>query len=154
MQLFLRSTLACLILSVVMGCGKGGNVPGGSATPTAGDTSEKERISFLKQYGISYHNHMDAMDVGPSKADDLASYMENDERLLKPLRSGEYVLIWGVKLPDQKGAYKGAGDLVLGYLKDVPAKGGPVLMGDGKVVQMTAEEFKKAKLAQPALTKE
>jgi hypothetical protein len=153
----LRTATVCFLLSLALGCGKGGDAPaGGGSTdkPKTGDASDKEKSSYLKQYGIAYLNHMDTMDIGPSKADDLATYVEKDVRLLKPLRAGEYVLIWDVTVPDQKNGYKGAGDLVLGYVKDVPTKGGPVLLGDGKVVQMTAEEFSKAKKAMPSPKKD
>jgi hypothetical protein len=153
MKLSLRFTSLGLLLVLLTGCGKGASAPGSSgaaANQPAGDSAEKQQKAFLEQYGVAYRNHMDTMDAGPSKADDLADFLEKSERLLQPLRSGEYVLIWDVKLPDQKNNYKGAGDLVLGYVKDVPTKGGPVLMGDGKVVQMTPEGFKKAKLATPS----
>jgi hypothetical protein len=57
------------------------------------------------------------------------------------LKSGDFILIYSVKLADIKDP------LVLGYEKDAPTKGGLVLMTDGKVVALTAAEFKKAKLA-------
>ncbi len=38
----------------------------------------------------------------------------------------------------------GTSNTVLAYAKDVPEKGGWVLMGDGTARQMTPEEFKKA----------
>lgn len=39
--------------------------------------------------------------------------------------------------------------VVLAYRKDMPTRGGLVLMGDGKVVEMTAEDFRKATPAKP-----
>lgn len=197
----LSSLWPCFLLSVAIGCSKGGDAPSSSAgarKQTTSDAGEKEQIvqsnhkewgvdsfskgplpilsdrAYMQQCGIAYLNHVDAKGIGPSNADDLvaylgnlegllqrerpletagrlhAAYLENLERLLQLLRSGDYVLIWDMKLPDHKNGYKGAGDLVLGYIKNVPTKGGPVLMGDGKVVQMTADEFKKAKMATPA----
>jgi hypothetical protein len=151
-----RAALGCVLI-LIIGCGKGSDAPGSGASgdkQSCDAAAEKQKREYLQQYGIAYRNHMDTMDIGPSKADDLASYMENDERLLKPLRTGDYVLIYDVKLPDEKNAYKGAADLVLGYVKDVPTKGGPVLMGDGKVIQMSPEEFKKAKKATPTPKKD
>ena len=52
------------------------------------------------------------------------------------LQKGEYVAVWGV-------ADKDAGTL-LAYQKDVPTKGGAVLMADGTVKTMTADEWKAA----------
>jgi hypothetical protein len=117
----------------------------------AGCTSEsdKQMTNNLKQFGLAYLNYNDSMGAGPSKADDLAPFVENDQKLLNILKSGEIVLIYDVKLGPKEGA-----DVVLGYVKDAPTKGGPVLMGDGKVVRMTADELKKAKMAKPAEKKE
>jgi hypothetical protein len=53
------------------------------------------------------------------------------------LQKGEYIAVWGVNGKD-------AGTL-LAYQKDVPTKGGAVLMADGTVKTMTADEFKAAK---------
>jgi hypothetical protein len=60
------------------------------------------------------------------------------------LEDGHCVLIWGAdpaKTPDQAGT-------VLGYEKETPSQGGYVLMMDGTVKKMTAEEFQAARKAQ------
>jgi hypothetical protein len=53
------------------------------------------------------------------------------------LKQGKYVVVWGVKDKDS--------GTVLAYEKDAPTKGGAVLMADGTVREMTADELKAAK---------
>ncbi len=155
MNSLLRTVGGCLILTLALGCGKGGgdaavgSGKGGSEKP-ASESADKKTIAELKQFGIAYQNYNDTMNAGPSKIDDLSAYVENDPRLLNRVKSGDLILIWDVTLPNPKA---GEG-LVLGYAKEVPDKGGPVLLGDGKVVEMKADEFKKAKKATPTPKKD
>jgi len=56
------------------------------------------------------------------------------------LRSGEIVYVWGASLSsDPSGSSK-----VIAHEKKAPSEGGWVLMQDGKVKQMTADEFRSA----------
>ncbi len=95
----------------------------------------------LKQIGLAYHNYHDANNKGPAKADDLGPYVENDKALLGHLKEGRVVFFYGVKITDMT---EGTSNTVLAHEKDVPKNGGLVLMGDGAVKKMTAEEFKDA----------
>lgn len=97
----------------------------------------------LKQIGLAYHNMNDATNKAPAKAKDLAPYFENSKKLLDFLESGQIVFYYNVRL--QKilvGA--GLSNTVLAHVKDVPTKGGLVLMADGSVRKMSPAEFKKA----------
>ncbi|HTK78257.1 MAG TPA: hypothetical protein VL371_23550, partial [Gemmataceae bacterium] len=55
---------------------------------------------------------------------------------LRALNSGKYVGVWGVSGKDSS--------TVLAYAKDAPAQGGAVLMADGSVKNMSAEEAQAA----------
>jgi hypothetical protein len=57
------------------------------------------------------------------------------------LRNGDLLLYWGVGLSDGPEAP----GTVLAYGKEVPEKGGDVLMQDGSTKTITAEEFKSAR---------
>jgi len=100
----------------------------------------------LKQIGLAYHNCHNATNKAPAKAEDLAPYFENDKRLLGLLKNKDIVFIYGVKLTEMTD---GTSNTVLAYDKDVPAKGGFVLYGDGSTKKLTADEFKKAIVAKP-----
>ena len=97
----------------------------------------------LRQIGVAYHNHFDATMRAPAKAKDLAPYFENSKRLLNFLESGQIVFPYNVRLTQIINT-TGASKTVLAYEKNVPAKGGWVLLADASARKMTAEEFKKA----------
>ncbi len=101
----------------------------------------------LKQIGLAFHNHCDAIAKAPTKGADLAPYLENNKRILDLLASGEIVFLYGVSVQDLVKSGKGLSKIVIGYEKVVPTKGGYVLFGDGSVKKMTPEEFKQAPLA-------
>jgi hypothetical protein len=103
-----------------------------------------KRQNDLKQIGIAYHAYNDANAKGPAKAADLAPFFENDKRLLGLLENKDIVFIFGVGLRDMTD---GTANTVLAYEKDVPTKGGYVLMGDATTKMMTADDFKKAIVA-------
>ena len=56
------------------------------------------------------------------------------------IKSKEVLVYWGVGISDGPEA----ASTVLAYHKDVPEKGGEVLMQDGTAKKMTAEEFQAA----------
>ncbi len=105
-----------------------------------------KRSNQLKQIGLAYHNYIDAFGQAPTKVDDLKNYMEGGNDAYKAMANGDYVVLWGVSIPEMTA---GASNTVLGYEKDVPTKGGLVLMGDAFVREMSADEFKNAPKATP-----
>jgi hypothetical protein len=62
-------------------------------------------------------------------------------KLYEAVEAGQIVVFWGA---DPARAPGGASNTVLAYDKDVPEKGGVVVMLSGTPGNMTAEEFKKA----------
>jgi hypothetical protein len=58
------------------------------------------------------------------------------------VEKGEIVVVWGTTVAGEGG---GGGTGVVAYEKSAPDSGGAVLLQDGTVKQMTAEEFKSAK---------
>jgi hypothetical protein len=137
--------LAGLLAAGCSGRGTTGD-SGPSGAPDSGD-ARKPRVSEidLKRIGLAYQNHVDAKTKGPAKADDLGPYLENDKRLLDLLISGEIVFSYNVNYAAMSEF--GVPATVLAYVKDVPEKGGWVLMGDATPKKMSADEFKKAHIA-------
>src|SRR4051812_1629846 len=86
---------------------------------TAGCTARnnKQLENDLKQIGIAYHNHCDATRKAPEKADDLAPYLENDQRILGLLRSGAIVFQYGVSLIEMT-QQEGSALTILAYAKE------------------------------------
>jgi hypothetical protein len=98
----------------------------------------------LKQIGLAYHTYLADTNKAPAKAKDLASYLDNDKRILGLLDNEDVVFFFNVTTTQMRS---GTSKTVLAYEKDVPSKGGVVLMGDGSVKTMPPEEFRKATLA-------
>lgn len=72
----------------------------------------------------------------PRKAEDLRIYENAHPQGYAVVKSGEVVVNWGAGPADSSA--------VLAYQKEVPSSGGWVLLQNGKVKQMTADEFKAA----------
>ena len=118
------------------GCGGGG----GSADPK----TQKE----LADLGAIYHSHNEGMrGKAPTKVEDLAPYAADHKAGYEALKAGKYEFVWNVPL--QAMMKTGTDKVVLAYEKDVPTKGGAVVMADGSVKKMTADEFQKSPKATP-----
>jgi hypothetical protein len=106
-------------------------------------SQQQQMMNNLKQLGLAYHNCHDAMQRGPQ------SWVEAEQNGLPAQVSAElqnrgYVVHWGVKFKDVLG---GTSNFIAAYPPDAATAGGAVLLLDGAVMQMTAQEFND-KLAQ------
>jgi hypothetical protein len=95
----------------------------------------------LKQIGLAYHLCIDGTGRPPAKAEDLAPFMCNDKRLVDLLKNEDIVFFYRVGIAQMTN---GTSKTILAYDKEVPDKGGLVLMGDGSVQKLSVDEFKKA----------
>lgn len=81
----------------------------------------------------------------PTKLADLAATQSMYPRGFEALKSGEIVVLWGAPIAGEGAASEGgAPQAVLAHEKNAPAEGGYVLLQDGTVKPMTADEFKAA----------
>jgi hypothetical protein len=74
----------------------------------------------------------------PAKPEDLTDHEDALPNAIQPVRDGQIVVVWRV-------GYSPGSNGVLAYQKDAPANGGKVLLRNGTVKDMTAEEFRAAK---------
>jgi hypothetical protein len=119
--------LLFLVLPVLaVGCG------GGPPPTLAPQNATLAQIHQLYEHYIK--NHQKA----PSQMSDLAKpqYEGIYPVAVAALKQGKFVIVWGVNSKDS--------GTVLAYEKDAPTKGGAVLMADGSVKDMTAEQLKAA----------
>jgi hypothetical protein len=100
----------------------------------------------FRTIGLAYHGYHAANQRGPSKAEDLAKFLQNDKRLLGFLKSGKITFIYGVGIDDMPA---GTSATVIAHDRGIARTGGLALLGDGSVRKMTAEQFKKATIASP-----
>lgn len=142
MKTWNRSFAVLFIMAAVAGCGGSSNTP-----PTAERTEEmhlEQVAEMLREYQLTHGS--------PPKT--LKQLRANPGAALggfELVNSGDIIVVLGATLPDTKEEAGGSPDQgVLAYGKDVPTKGGPVLLLNRTVRPMTADEFKAAPQAKPA----
>jgi len=118
-----------LTMIVQVGCDSSGPVPG-----------SREEFT-ISQVGTIFRMRQRAQKPPPKGIKDIESQQAVNAAAVAAIKSGDVIVNWGVGLADDSDA----ASTVLAYQKDVPEKGGEVLMQDGKAKNMTAEEFKAAK---------
>jgi hypothetical protein len=110
-----------------------------------------KRSNRLKAVGLAYINYCDDnRGEGPAGPADLQKYVSEFPEVSQALQNGDIVVYWNIRVPADL-LQQGTSNTVLAYEKDVPAKGGMVLMADGSVREMTAQEFQTAPKAAPAV---
>src|SRR3984957_14424350 len=97
------------------------------------------------QLALDDHNFVDTNHNPPATLDEFVAFFEKNYGagpVTSDLKSGKYVIFLDVtftKLTD------GTVNTVLGYESSVPTSGGPVVMADTSVRDMTAADFAAAK---------
>jgi hypothetical protein len=120
------AVVAFMIAPVAGGCGGG---PQSSGPSSAKDKLE-EVAQMLKTVAADKQGP-------PAKPADLAAVDPYLPTSASDLRSGELVYLWGATLSP-------GGTAVVAYEKKAPTDGGWVLLQDGTVKQMTAQDFQAA----------
>jgi hypothetical protein len=156
------ATVLCLVLVV-------GLTPGckrkTASTSTTEETGPKKSIPFTKTYPpkkggvartidlakvkndlrqivLSYLNYMDSTGRPPAKADDLAPYLDNNQRLIKLIKDGDIVVGWRSTFGQMT---EGTSNTILVYEKESDGQGMRVVaMADGEVKTLNEDDFAKA----------
>lgn len=131
------------LMSVSGGCG------GGGAKVT--EVQKDLRGSALTNLGAMYAEYQMNTGKPPQNHQILNEMPGAPPGGLMGAEPESVTVYWGVPMPDpgSVGAPSTPSDKVLAYDNQVPTTGGYVLMLDGRVVKMTAEEFKAAPKAGP-----
>ena len=130
-RLMMALSLGLCSFSLV-GCGSSQPV----ATPESATLSKLNDVAELyRVYSITHKK--------PPKTKAEAAKMENAVPSgLTPINTGDIIVLWGGELTDLNEEPTGPkSDKILAYEKDVPAKGGKVLLLDRNIKTMTPEEF-------------
>jgi hypothetical protein len=122
-----RRPLGLLAALLALGCG---GKPEAMTDPTAADTA-KDVAEMLKEFTEVYKR-------GPAGLVELADATASHPVGHAAVLSRRYTVAWRVPV-----SAAGAGS-VLAHPTDAAAEGGVVVMQDGSVKQMTADEFKAA----------
>jgi hypothetical protein len=131
-----RTFLSAAFLAMAFGC---------EARPVGPlpQTPEQESIAQLGRALGSFRGK-----PAPKVLKDMLSREQGYPAAIGALRNKDVLLYWGVSLADGPNAT----ETVVAFGKDVPEKGGEVLMQDGTVKAMTADEFKAARKPPDAKT--
>lgn len=127
--------LACLI--GFTGCSSSTN-SGGAGAPGNADLLHEVKGLISAYSGEAKQ--------GPRGVDVLAKYEQGFPLGMNALRKGDIVVVWGVKMivEEGSGGTQGGTTDIIAYEKKVPTEGGSVLLHNGTVKTMTADEFKNA----------
>lgn len=97
--------------------------------------NELHEIATVLRIFCGQHNR------GPSRPADLAPYEAGAPLGYQAVRSGEIVVVWGAMMP---GEGEAGTDAIIAFEKKTSSQGGYVLLNNGTVKEMTANEFSAA----------
>jgi hypothetical protein len=127
---------AILAATLTAGCGPS----------TAAPRTHEE--AAIKQIWQLYHSYQKQNKTAPKAIADILPMQRNFSGALEAIQNKEVLVYWGVGFSDAPDA----ASTVLAYHKDVPEKGGDVLMQDGTTRTMSADEFQAARKPPGATT--
>jgi len=124
----------CAIVGLIMlgGCG--------AVTQARKAAERSQKMNQLKEVGLAYHDFHDANKRGPNNWDELESVAKGSPAIQLIRKSG-YEVFFGVSMKD---VTIGTSNCIMAHNPADVATGGEVLMMDGSVMQMSADELKKA----------
>lgn len=126
----LRRGWVFLILAAILpGCGSG----------SSAKVESTEQLSIM-QVGQIFRLYQKGQKPPPKGVEDFLPMEQGYPAAIGSLKEKDVVVYWGAGLSDGSTA----SSTVLAYQKEVPEKGGEVLMQDGTARKMTAAEFQAA----------
>ena len=129
----LRLTSFLVLAAGVAGCSSSKN-SNDSGAPTASDA--------LQQVASMIRDYSSGSGRPPTKLADMAALKDLYNIGYAAVEKGEVVVVWGTNVAGEGG---GGGTGVVAYEKSAPDSGGAVLLQDGTVKNMSADEFRAAK---------
>jgi len=135
MRILTLCRLGLLLAPLTAGCGPTNAIP----------TEDRAAEMNLEQIGQMLREYQLSKGSPPKSLKQLLANPGGALGGVELARAGDVVVLYGTPLPDTKeepGA--SPNEEVLAYGKDVPDKGGPVLLLNRTIRRMTADEFKAA----------
>jgi hypothetical protein len=135
-----NAALALTLLLSLAGCKKSlptpatdnQTTPAPPQTPIVQSPAKLNPITDLRYLGLHLQKHGKGGRL-PAKLDELTELKRELPQVYQAIQDGAYVVSWGI--PQTTEA-------IVAYERDVPSKGGTVLVGDGSVRVLSAEEFR------------
>jgi hypothetical protein len=111
-----------------------------SSKSISSEQAELELGTGLADVGDMLRAYTEETGRAPTRPADVMRNEALYPRGIQAIRSGEVKVIWGVKMPPAGTG----GTEIIAYEKSVESEGGGVLLLNGEVKRMTADEFKAA----------
>ena len=131
--MLLRLIAVALATSFALGCSSN---TGGGGNSIAPQTAALQEVADLLRAAS-------ADGRAPTKQADLTRFASAYPQGYQAVKSGEVVVIWGAKMAGE-GEAGSAPKNIIAYEKKAETEGGWVLLQNGTVKEMTADEFKTA----------
>ncbi len=110
-------------------------------------TKRSKEYEELSSIGMDYHVYCTLNKKAPSTLEEFETLGGNSPRKsLDGIRTGKYTFIWNVAPADMT---EGSANTILAYEPSAQTSKGWVLFGDGRVEELSAEEFKSKPMAKP-----
>jgi hypothetical protein len=120
--------------SVMPSGGGGGGV--GAVLPSVGRNTGLVDLQHIGKYYLA-----DAtLGQPPKRLEDMSELKRDLPKVYQAIQEGQYVVFWNANLNTPAGT----SNTILGYVKDVPTKGGVALFLDGSARNVTVQEFQAA----------
>jgi hypothetical protein len=131
MRFALSAPLFILLLTLELGCG------------SRNQTGDPETMRKQSEMGEIYDSYRMFSKTNQRPPKQISELMQKQYQVaysvgLTALKNGQYVAVWGVDV------YGKDGGTVLAYEKNADKEGGAVLMANGTIKQMTADELQAA----------
>ncbi|WP_145033953.1 hypothetical protein [Caulifigura coniformis] len=118
-------------LSLAWGCSSDRSGDG----PSVQATTELQEVGDLLRIGGARRP--------PAKLTDLSAGRSAHPQSYEMVQSGKIVVVWGIPMASEGDIESGtAPKAVIAYEKETPTAGGRVLLQNGAVEEMTADQFK------------
>ncbi len=130
------------LLGLILGCGK--FLPTPNAQVVQGAEADEPDLDDLETIAEAFKDFYDEHNKGPKDQKEFFEYLKEEPTAQEALTTGRVVVHYGVT--DER-APQGLADTVVAYEAKAPTEGGRVVMGDGEIQSVTAQEFKE--LPQP-----
>jgi hypothetical protein len=131
MRFAFRIPVFIVLLTLALGCG------------SAKQTGDPETMRKQAELGEIYDSYTMFAKKNQRPPKQISELMQKEYQAvysvgLSALKSGQYVAVWGVDVNGKDGG------TVLAYEKNAAKEGGAVLMANGTIKQMTADELQSA----------
>jgi hypothetical protein len=134
-----------ILIGLILGCGRFRPIQNAQVAQDA-EAAEPD-LDDLETIAEAYKDFVEEHSSGPKDQAALFEYLEEETTAQEALKTGQIVFHYGIT---RERVPRGIAATVVAYEAKVPQEGGRVIMGDGEIRTVTAQEFKELPQPTPA----